>query len=101
MRVFASRTFASHARSSARLLPVTATRAVRWPTSGPASAQFTQRRFTSSPAMSCYQCEQTKDGKGCTTVGVCGKQPSTAGLQDVLNKLNRECAQVMLCVDVM
>jgi len=32
----------------------------------------------------CYQCEQTKDGKGCTTFGVCGKDPATAVLQDHL-----------------
>ena len=25
-----------------------------------------------------------QDGKGCTTVGVCGKDPFTAGLQDLL-----------------
>ncbi|GBG61276.1 hypothetical protein CBR_g19808 [Chara braunii] len=34
--------------------------------------------------MFCFQCEQTKDGVGCTTVGVCGKDPKTAALQDVL-----------------
>lgn len=35
------------------------------------------------PAMFCYQCEQTKDQKGCTTVGVCGKDANTAALQDL------------------
>lgn len=34
--------------------------------------------------MFCYQCEQTKDGKGCTTNGVCGKDPTVAALQDYL-----------------
>ena len=34
--------------------------------------------------MFCYQCEQTKDGIGCTSFGVCGKDPITAALQDVL-----------------
>lgn len=34
--------------------------------------------------MFCYQCEQTKDAKGCTTVGVCGKTPEVAKEQDVL-----------------
>ncbi len=34
--------------------------------------------------MFCFQCEQTVGGKGCTKVGVCGKQPSTANLQDEL-----------------
>jgi hydroxylamine reductase len=35
------------------------------------------------PAMFCFQCEQTKDQKGCTTVGVCGKDANTAALQDL------------------
>ncbi len=34
--------------------------------------------------MFCFQCEQTAAGKGCTIKGVCGKEPSTAGLQDEL-----------------
>ncbi len=34
--------------------------------------------------MFCYQCEQTAQGKGCTSVGVCGKQPSTSDLQDLI-----------------
>jgi len=34
--------------------------------------------------MFCYQCEQTKGGTGCTTQGVCGKDPITATLQDLL-----------------
>ena len=34
--------------------------------------------------MFCYQCEQTAGGKGCTRVGVCGKTPEIAGLQDLL-----------------
>ena len=34
--------------------------------------------------MFCYQCEQTAKGEGCTKVGVCGKQPETADLQDLL-----------------
>lgn len=33
--------------------------------------------------MFCYQCEQTAKG-GCTKVGVCGKQPDVAALQDLL-----------------
>lgn len=35
-------------------------------------------------AMFCYQCEQTAGGKGCTKVGVCGKDSTVAGLQDML-----------------
>jgi hydroxylamine reductase len=34
--------------------------------------------------MFCYQCEQTAKGEGCTKVGVCGKQPEVAALQDQL-----------------
>ena len=34
--------------------------------------------------MFCFQCEQAKGGKGCDTVGVCGKDPITAIMQDVL-----------------
>jgi len=34
--------------------------------------------------MFCYQCEQTAKGSGCTAVGVCGKTPETASLQDLL-----------------
>ncbi len=34
--------------------------------------------------MYCYQCEQTAKGTGCTTFGVCGKDPATAALQDLL-----------------
>jgi hydroxylamine reductase len=34
--------------------------------------------------MFCYQCEQTCKGTGCTTVGVCGKDATTATLQDLV-----------------
>ena len=33
--------------------------------------------------MFCYQCEQTVNGTGCTRLGVCGKQPDTAAMQDL------------------
>jgi len=35
-------------------------------------------------SMFCFQCEQTAGGKGCTKVGVCGKQPETSNIQDDL-----------------
>lgn len=35
-------------------------------------------------SMFCYQCEQTAGGKGCTKMGVCGKTPEVANLQDLL-----------------
>jgi hydroxylamine reductase len=34
--------------------------------------------------MFCYQCEQTAKGEGCQTLGVCGKDETTAALQDLL-----------------
>jgi len=34
--------------------------------------------------MFCYQCEQTAKGSGCIVSGVCGKDPETAALQDLL-----------------
>ena len=34
--------------------------------------------------MFCYQCEQTAKGEGCTKMGVCGKEPEVAILQDLL-----------------
>jgi hydroxylamine reductase len=34
--------------------------------------------------MFCYQCEQTSKGTGCQQIGVCGKDPETATLQDLL-----------------
>lgn len=34
--------------------------------------------------MFCYQCEQTSKGEGCQTIGVCGKDETTATLQDLL-----------------
>ncbi len=34
--------------------------------------------------MFCYQCEQTSSGTGCTIQGVCGKDETTAVLQDLL-----------------
>jgi hydroxylamine reductase len=34
--------------------------------------------------MFCYQCEQTAQGRACTQMGVCGKNPEVAALQDLL-----------------
>ena len=34
--------------------------------------------------MFCYQCEQTAKGQGCDKIGVCGKPPEVAALQDLL-----------------
>jgi hydroxylamine reductase len=35
-------------------------------------------------SMFCFQCEQTAGGTGCTKFGVCGKDPDSAGLQDLI-----------------
>ena len=47
-----------------------------------------------SNAMFCYQCQETVGNKGCTQVGVCGKKPETAALQDVLVYVTKGLAQV-------
>src|SRR5450759_2823717 len=44
--------------------------------------------------MFCYQCEQTAKGQGCTIVGVCGKTPEVANLQDLLVYKLRELSQL-------
>ena len=46
--------------------------------------------------MFCFQCEQTAGGKGCTTFGVCGKNPEVAALQDLLIYLIRELSHLSL-----
>ncbi|MGD8304087.1 MAG: hydroxylamine reductase [Desulfobacterales bacterium] len=44
--------------------------------------------------MFCYQCEQTAKGEGCTKIGVCGKQPDVAALQDLLTYVVKGLSQV-------
>lgn len=34
--------------------------------------------------MFCYQCEQAAKGRGCDYLGICGKEPEVAALQDIL-----------------
>lgn len=34
--------------------------------------------------MFCNQCEQTQNGRGCTEIGVCGKDPDMQSLQEIL-----------------
>jgi hydroxylamine reductase len=46
--------------------------------------------------MFCFQCEQTAKGEGCTKIGVCGKQPEVAALQDLLIYTVKGIAQVAL-----
>jgi hydroxylamine reductase len=42
-----------------------------------------QTQKANDMSMFCYQCEQAADG-GCSVIGVCGKQPDVAALQDLL-----------------
>ena len=42
--------------------------------------------------MFCYQCEQTANGVACASVGVCGKDPQTAALQDLLVDVTKSLA---------
>jgi hydroxylamine reductase len=49
--------------------------------------------------MFCYQCEQTAKGQGCTTVGVCGKTPDVAALQDLLVYTLRGLSQLTIEMD--
>jgi len=44
--------------------------------------------------MFCFQCQETAGCKGCTRVGVCGKRPETAGLQDLLIYVTKGLATV-------
>lgn len=44
--------------------------------------------------MFCYQCQETIGCKGCTKVGVCGKQPDVAAMQDLLVYVTRGISAV-------
>ena len=46
--------------------------------------------------MFCFQCEQTAGGTGCTQIGVCGKKPEVATLQDLLIYTLKGLSQVAL-----
>ncbi len=48
-------------------------------------------------SMFCFQCEQTLQGKGCVSQGVCGKKAETSNLQDELTSAIIELA---VCGDV-
>jgi hydroxylamine reductase len=50
----------------------------------------------SQDQMFCYQCEQTSKGQGCTIVGVCGKTPEVAALQDLLVYILRGLSQLTI-----
>ena len=40
--------------------------------------------FHKEATMFCNQCEQATNGKACTKMGVCGKDPQVSALQDLL-----------------
>lgn len=44
--------------------------------------------------MFCFQCQETAGCKGCTQMGVCGKTPEVAGLQDLLIYVTKGLAAV-------
>lgn len=44
--------------------------------------------------MFCFQCQETAQNKGCSKVGVCGKKPETAILQDALIYVSKGLAIV-------
>jgi hydroxylamine reductase len=44
--------------------------------------------------MFCNQCEQAAKGEGCTKIGVCGKEPDLADLQDLLIHVLQGVSQV-------
>lgn len=58
--------------------------ASQFPIQSVSFAHAAPRKIEEEPKMFCFQCEQTKSRRGCTQIGVCGKTPETAKLQDLL-----------------
>lgn len=48
--------------------------------------------------MFCDQCQETAGGTGCTKVGVCGKKPDTAAMQDLLVYVTKGYAAAADCL---
>ncbi len=46
--------------------------------------------------MFCFQCQETAKGKGCTIMGVCGKNPEVANLQDLLIYSVKGVSEIMV-----
>jgi hydroxylamine reductase len=46
-------------------------------------------------SMFCYQCQEAAGGKGCTIKGVCGKEDTTAKLQDLLIYVLKGTSQII------
>ncbi len=49
-------------------------------------------------SMFCFQCQETARNFGCTKVGVCGKQPETSNLMDLLIWVTKGLSQVTTCL---
>ena len=49
--------------------------------------------------MFCYQCQETAGCTGCTRVGVCGKTPDVAAMQDLLVYVTKGIAAVAVALD--
>ena len=64
----------------------------------PRSLFSTEAKTVSNPDMFCRQCEQTNENYACTSVGVCGKTPETAAIQDALIEVIK--AVSLACVDL-
>ncbi len=45
--------------------------------------------------MFCYQCQETAGNVGCTKVGVCGKKPEVANMQDLLVYASKGLSEIM------
>src|SRR5512147_1896293 len=46
--------------------------------------QQDRHQLLKEATMFCYQCEHAANGKACTKIGVCGKDPEVSALQDLL-----------------
>jgi hydroxylamine reductase len=57
---------------------------------------FVQRKGEKnmSESMFCYQCQETAGCSGCTKVGVCGKSPELANMQDLLVYVTKGLSEV-------
>ena len=49
--------------------------------------------------MFCFQCQETAGNKGCTKVGVCGKDENTANAQDLLVYVTKGLSEVLNKID--
>ena len=83
-----------------RLAARSAARAVAWPaiassfraqavralasSTSPLLSETAAAAIPQDPAMFCRQCEQAREGVGCSTIGVCGKSPEASNAQDAL-----------------